>query len=567
MPDTKIKKIGGMNAARVLAALGRIGYHPVSAVLDIVDNSISAEADTIAINIKLIQEKGEGRGRRRTLIDSFSIVDNGKGMNEDGIHNALSLGSSEEYYHEGTLSKFGLGLKSASSSLGKRLVICSRQEGAGAITATLDQNNLTIEYEYVLTPATDDEVALLDAHCGEGKSGTIVKVEDIRHVSMPRTIEIIEGIKAKAGIIFFYHLSGIEPAPRQVSISVNHDDHSEEIAPIDPLFLGDISDEEGDLDEKNWDGMSVQWIQRPQKFQLNPEGTVSATVEISQLPHPPSVNTFGDMTQVECRKKYNIGAGKYGFYIYRNGRLISWADSLNGQISLDQDMYSFRGRILIESNADDILNLDVTKSRIHLSEIAQDQLTPIVSEAKKKSKAAWKYAGETILRKTDTDPHSEVNAELDRLGDLDEKGQKLDEDTAPEKDRKEMVKRRKKITASSPVNSEESEKLEKQGQRVQYVDELDNNQAWERAHDPQEGLIVRVNKSHRIYRDVISVMSENSDLIRILDILFFSLAKGEFDTLYRGEFDAGIAEKILDEFREKVGGQLAEILRQLKKPQ
>lgn len=560
------KKIGGMNAARVLAALGRIGYHPISAVLDIVDNSVSASAAKIVIKMSLIQGTSDGPGRRRTLIDSFSIIDNGQGMDEDGINNALSLGSSEEYYCAGTLSKFGLGLKSASSSLGKRLLICSRQEGKAALTAILDQNKLTDNYEYDLSSSTKEEIQILDSHCGKGKSGTIIKIEDIHHESMPKAIEIIEGIKDKAGIIFYYHLKGTEPVSKKIDLSINYDGNDERIEPLDPLFCNEIGKKNGDLDERNWDGMSVKWIQHPQKFQLDPKGTASAVVEITQLPHPPSVNTFGDMSQAECRQKYNIGAGNYGFYIYRNGRLISWADSLNGQIPQDQDLYSFRGRILIEGDADDVLNLDVTKSRIYLSEIAHDQLTPIVSEAKKKSRSSWQNAKKTIAQKTSSDPHAEINAELDKFGDLDEKGQILDEETAPEKERKKMKERRKKIAKESPIKPEESEKLVKQGQRVQYVDELDNNQLWERALDAKEGLIVRVNKAHRLYRDIISIHSENSDLIKILDIFFFSLAKGEYDTLYSGEFETDLVEKVIGEYRIKVGGQFAEILRKLNKP-
>ena len=37
------KEIGKWNPARLFDALGRIGYNPVSALLDICDNSISAE--------------------------------------------------------------------------------------------------------------------------------------------------------------------------------------------------------------------------------------------------------------------------------------------------------------------------------------------------------------------------------------------------------------------------------------------------------------------------------------------------------------------------------------------
>ena len=39
---------------------------------------------------------------------------------------------------------------------------------------------------------------------------------------------------------------------------------------------------------------------------------------------------------------------------------------------------------------------------------------------------------------------------------------------------------------------------------MQWVDILDNNQLWERAHDPEAGLIVRVNNSHRFAREMIA---------------------------------------------------------------
>ena len=559
-----VKKVGNMNAAKLLAALGKIGYQPVSAILDMVDNSVSAGATSVAVQFSLSRHE-DASGRKRTLIDSISIVDDGKGMDEDGIDNALSLGSSSEFYEAGTLSKFGLGLKSASSSLGSMLTITSRKKNDKALTATLDRSILTSDYEYELDAANEEAIELLDSKVGRGQSGTIVRIDKIHHESMPRAIEIIEELKRQAGVIFYYYIKGELPANRKVGFTIDHDGSEEAIEAFDPLFLNEISKSQGNLDEREWDGQSVKWITRPQKFQLDANGKIWATIEISQLPHPPSVATFGESAQAETRKIYNIGAGNYGFYIYRNGRLISWADSLGGKISQDQDLYAFRGRVLIDDDADEILNLDVTKSRIHLSEIAKDQLDPIINEAKKKSIAAWKNAGSNVARHTESDPHSEINAELDRIGDLDEKGQKLDEDVANESDRKKLRAKRENLEKSTPIKPEEAEKLQKKGERVQYVDELESNQLWERAHDPEQGLIVRVNKSHSLYRDIISVKAENTDLIRTLDILFFALAKGEYMTLYRGEFDEKIASNVLDEFREQAGGSLAEILRQIAK--
>src|SRR5256885_2106177 len=94
----KIVKKGAVNAGRVLRALGRIGYHPVSAVLDIADNAVSARATKIAIDIGVQKEKHAGPGRPKAVISSFTIVDNGKGMDEAALDNAIALGASDAYY-------------------------------------------------------------------------------------------------------------------------------------------------------------------------------------------------------------------------------------------------------------------------------------------------------------------------------------------------------------------------------------------------------------------------------------------------------------------------------------
>ena len=143
------------------------------------------------------------------------------------------------------------------------------------------------------------------------------------------------------------------------------------------------------------------------------------------------------MTPNECREYYKIGAGNYGFYIYRNKRLISWAESLDF-VPRDQDLYAFRGRLLINSDADDVLNIDVTKSRIHLSEVAEDQLKGEIREAVKKSRNAWKTAYNITVKSKDQVPHDTANQELDRISHLQDDDDKRDESVAPIDERKEF---------------------------------------------------------------------------------------------------------------------------------
>lgn len=564
----KIKeREGTWDAGRVFQALGRIGYDPVSALLDLVDNSVSVSATNIAINVKTEQkERKEGRrGRPRAILKSFVIADNGCGMDEEGLANALTLGSSTKLYDEHTLSKFGMGLKTATASLGKRLEIVSRpkEDLANVYKAVLDQDLIVEQgrYVYHLTDPTEEDLTELDA-CAQGGSGTLIRVTKLLLDSLPRTSDIVAGLKSRAGVIYYYFLKGLAEGSERLLLTIGESDVVHDVVPVDPLFVDEIADgADGDLNEHTWDGLSPKWIARPQRIQLATTGTLSAEVAMTQLPHPPSVARLTSTPQKSCRNRYLIGAGNYGFYIYRNWRLISWADSL-GLVRRDQDLFSFHGRLLINSDADDVLNIDVTKSRIHLSGIAQDQLKPLVQEAVKKSVVAWNNAKRTTKRLLQQDPHDAANEELNRISNLQTDEDRQDESVAPSAEKQELEDRRTKAVSAKPITNEELERLESD-QRVLYVDALNYNQLWERAHDPTHGMIVKVNLSHRFCRDILEEVQENSNLLKIIDILFFALARGEYDLVYKSEHNDDEIEKIMEEYRERVGDTLSEVVRRI----
>jgi hypothetical protein len=548
-----------VNPGRLLSAFGHIGYNPVSALLDIADNSVSAQATTIAITVHAENQKG-GVGRPKAVLKSFVVVDNGFGMDVAGLDNALSLGSSPQAYHEYTLSKFGLGLKSAAASLGKQLEIITRPKTnlKKAFKASLDYKAIQDKYCYELTDPSPDDLALLASVAGQ-QSGTVIRITELHHDSLPRAADIIDELTKRAGVIYHYYLQGLVPHAAKLSLSIN----ANPVEPFDPLATAEIDPTDaGNLDENSWTGVKPCWIHRSQKIQLDKKGLSSAEVTITQLPHPPSVARDGKMTQQACREKYMIAAGNYGFYIYRNHRLISWADSL-GFVPMDQDLYAFRGRFLIDSQADDLLNIDVTKSRIHLSETAEDLLRPLISEAVKKSRSGWNNAKWYIKKLLARSPHDDANEQLDKISRLEDKSDQLDETVAPPDERDKLKQRRETAVAGKPATPEESERLREQKQRVQWVASLDNNQLWERAHDPTEGLIVRVNSSHRFARDLLAVVQGDANLLKVIDLFFFALARGEFEVIYKSQLDAEVLENVMAEYRERVGGTLSEMIRQL----
>lgn len=553
---------GNINAGRLLAALGRIGYKPDSAILDMVDNAVSAEASNINVRLELENSSQPGKGRPKAKLKSLTIIDDGLGMDQEGLLNALSIGSSTAKYNDATLSKFGMGLKSASSSLGDNLKIISRVKGGKTIVGEVNFADLGEQYLIDIYEGAKQDIALLDLHCKSDESGTAVVVNAIDQSSMPSVTDVIRKIEERAGVIYYYYLAGKTPAPRKVSITLEHSGSKIPIMPLDPLFVDEIDADNPNLNETNWDGVSVKWLTQtaPVQLSIDPDGPI-AQLEMTQLPHPPLTGKITKLSAAECRKHYNIEAGNYGFYIYRNGRLISWADTLEGSISSDQKLYSFRGRLNLRADADDAVNIDVTKSRIVLSELAWEQMKPQVTEAKQKSIAAWGRASN--LYTVDNDSTSEINAKLDEFEEDDTAADKIDESTVSPTEQKKRRARKSAITEASPATQEEKKKAKEQGQRVQFVDYLEDNMLWERAIDAEIGLIVRISKSHRLYRDLVLPNQKNEALITAIGVLFFALAKGEYDTIYNSKHENKHVDQILKQFRESAGNKLSSYLKRL----
>ena len=111
-------------AAAMIETFRAIGYSLETAVADIIDNSISAEAKNIYINRVW---KGGG--------SIITIRDDGYGMSNEEIIQAMRPGAQNPLEERSLtdLGRFGLGLKTASFSQCRNLTVMSKQEG-GAVS-------------------------------------------------------------------------------------------------------------------------------------------------------------------------------------------------------------------------------------------------------------------------------------------------------------------------------------------------------------------------------------------------------------------------------------------------
>ena len=111
-------------AAAMIETFRAIGYSLETAVADIIDNSISAEAKNIYIN--RVWKGGES---------IITIRDDGYGMSNEEIIQAMRPGAQNPLEERSLtdLGRFGLGLKTASFSQCRNLTVMSKQE-EGAVS-------------------------------------------------------------------------------------------------------------------------------------------------------------------------------------------------------------------------------------------------------------------------------------------------------------------------------------------------------------------------------------------------------------------------------------------------
>ena len=106
--------VGGMRS---------IGYSPQTAIADLVDNSITAEAKNISIGISPSESDKE--------TGYIYVEDDGVGMSPEGLHEAMRWGGKgpKNKRRANDLGRFGLGLKTASFSMGRKLTVATRDSG------------------------------------------------------------------------------------------------------------------------------------------------------------------------------------------------------------------------------------------------------------------------------------------------------------------------------------------------------------------------------------------------------------------------------------------------------
>ncbi|PGO53744.1 ATP-binding protein [Priestia megaterium] len=333
-------------ATPVIHALRNIGYKAQTAIADIVDNSIDANANLI----ELVFEYKDGDGY-------IFIKDNGRGMNDTELQRAMTVGSKDprETRDKNELGRFGMGLKTASFSLGKRLSVISKQNGILSERCwdldVVSKHNKWYLYEKIPNSIKNNFPDI------EGENGTIVYIDKLDRFSkagmvnpLKRNSYFAKIKKIREYLELVYHLLLTE----NLIITIN----GNKLKGWDP-FLLDMPDT---IREKVVEG-------EKQAFRVNGKRVI---VRPYVLPHPSNYNT----TEFEKAGGAKGWREHQGFYIYREKRLVTFGDWLG--LFKKESVYDLvRIRVDFLNVSDDDWKIDVKKSNISIPEEAKENLESI----------------------------------------------------------------------------------------------------------------------------------------------------------------------------------------------
>ncbi len=378
------------NPADFAKSIRGLGYAPASAIADLIDNSITANAQTVRIAFDW--NGGDPR---------LSLTDDGIGMIPETLTEAMRLGTDPEKPRRAEdLGRFGMGLKTASLSQARSLTVATKIAGGRIAVARWDLDHIEATRAWTLQTGPDPEMSDVIEPLENGTQGTLVlwRKLDLLFGTGERTVDhflqIAEGAADHLGMIFHRFIDS-----GRLEITIN----GSTVSAWDPLALGDPNC-------RKLPPISVE----------SSAGHGEAIFAGCILPGP-AVRT------AEQEEAYGGSKGwlaQQGFYVYRANRMIvsgGWLNLGRGGHPWRLDREHVLARMSLDiSNASDIdWALDIRKSSLTVPQDFKPKLQRAALEVRRLAKAALTARprhGQSQTRGTQEAPSSVLIAE--RVGAL-----------------------------------------------------------------------------------------------------------------------------------------------------
>ena len=343
-----------------ISMLSSIGYDLKSAVADIIDNSITAQAKNIWIDASVNLDS-----------PSISIKDDGVGMDKKELHQNMIIGCKNpaDERQPFDLGRFGSGMKTASFSQARKMTVITSKKEGGIAGATWNLDVVENENEWLLEILSEKEILQLDIIKIKGQeTGTQVIWENLRSYTQESHLDIEKRLAAnmvEIGRHLSIHFHRFMQGKKKINFFIN----GLRIVPIDPFMTG-----------------RKGYVEGPETLLRTTSGKIS--VKVHQIPHHSNISR----DEFEALGGAQEIARKQGFYIYRADRLIiegGW----QGLARNTQLGNLARVEINIPVSMDREWSTDVKKSSLQMPPKVKEALRNLIGNPLEKSKKANIYRG------------------------------------------------------------------------------------------------------------------------------------------------------------------------------
>jgi hypothetical protein len=525
--------INNPDPSRLIHGLRDTGYDVYTAAADIIDNSIAAYAENIRIKLDLTAD-----GRKFVYFG-----DDGHGMDQGELRNAMRYGA-EIRENLSSLGKFGLGLKTASSSVCLKYALISRKHAVDPLlklTWDLQHVHDVGRWEMLDEPISVDEEEVFAELCGE--KGTLViwsrcdrllsKYYDEPGGSLEKRAlnNRIAKLKDHCALVFHKFLNPEEAKHPNVKLVIN-DDPVQHWNPFYP-------ERSEQMLKQSMTSLSIQ---------LSNGAVHNATVKAWILPHSKDLND-------EEKSLAKITSRGQGFYIHRQGRLIHHGGYLGIWRSDDPHWSLFRIEFDFDHELDEAFSVDVKKSRILLDPSLEEGLKELLDPAYRE--ADLRYRRKQKVKIQGGVDHKSANKTIEETKNT---TKVVSEETSAEEGVAILTNNKGKgIKILTPIeNNVEKDKL-----YVRPVDNLSGGALWEpfltSATEDNHTTGVHLNKDHDFYSKIYSRANDGIS-VEGLDLLLWALAAAEHRNTDQE------LQYMWEDIREEVSSNLKKLLRSIDMP-
>lgn len=355
------------NADAILGSLRSIGYDLKTAIADIVDNSISAKSK----NTLYIEIVTNDIYENDLKLDWLAIIDDGCGMTQEGISNALVLGGKgiEQLRSNDDLGRFGLGLKTASLSQCTKFSIISKTKNSESKMFTFDLQHIKKNgWEIYENSEIKENIELIKSRLEnkaffEKESWTVILWENIDRfpeiISENKFTEQINNLANHLSLIFHKFYEILELRINQTKIDF-------------------------------WNPFNTS-ISSDYKTYYFDDQNHSYNIKTHILKHR---SEFTNINDYDNQSKHDPFIKNQGFWVYRNNRLIYKGGWL-GLYMLEPHYNLARIEINLPNTyeSDMIWGVDIGKSKIVIPNYTKDAISTECSSARTEAYNVYKYHG------------------------------------------------------------------------------------------------------------------------------------------------------------------------------